>query len=185
MGKIFVTSDTHFGHDKEFIWRERGFSSIDEMNEEIIVRWNKIVDPEDTVYHLGDVMLGDNQNGLKCLSRLNGQIHIVAGNHDTVNRIQLYKEAGYDVVYATQIKYKGYTFYLSHYPTLTANLEKESLKQCVCNLYGHTHQKTNFYNEIPFMYHVGIDSHECYPISLDYIIFSMERKANECLSFLD
>ena len=42
-------------------------------------------------------------------------------------------------------KYNGYTFYLSHYPTITSNLEKsDNLKKHIINLYGHTHQKNNF-----------------------------------------
>ena len=33
VSKIFVTSDLHFGHDREFIWKARGFNSVQEMNE--------------------------------------------------------------------------------------------------------------------------------------------------------
>ena len=69
---------------------------------------------------------------------------------------------------------------MSHYPTFTANLEKESLKQCTINLYGHTHQQSNFYNDIPFMYHVGVDSHNNCPVSIDEAIRDMYRKAEEC-----
>ena len=31
--RIFVTSDTHFCHDNEFLWKARGFESIHDMNE--------------------------------------------------------------------------------------------------------------------------------------------------------
>lgn len=57
-GKIFLTSDLHFLHDREFIWKARGFNSVDEMNEETIRRFNEVVNPEDTVYILGDIALG-------------------------------------------------------------------------------------------------------------------------------
>jgi calcineurin-like phosphoesterase family protein len=67
---------------------------------------------------------------------------------------------------------------------MTANLEKESLKQCLLNLYGHTHQKSNFYQDIPMVYHVGVDSHDCFPVSLDVIIDEIKAKANECLAQL-
>ena len=30
---IYLSSDTHFGHVKDFLWRPRGFSSVEEMNE--------------------------------------------------------------------------------------------------------------------------------------------------------
>ena len=85
-----------------------------------------------------------------------------------------------EVVDAKRLEYNGYHFYLSHYPTFTANLEKESLKKCTINLYGHTHQKSNFYNDIPFMYHVGVDSHNCTPVLLDDIIAECEAKVVEC-----
>jgi calcineurin-like phosphoesterase family protein len=63
---------------------------------------------------------------------------------------------------------------------MTANLEKESLKQCTINLFGHTHQTKNFYNDIPFMYHVGMDSHNCTPVLLDDAIEEMKNKVQEC-----
>lgn len=185
---MWVTSDTHFGHDREFLYKPRGFTSIEEHDEEIIRRWNEKVKTNDIVYHLGDVMLGDTEHGIKCLKRLNGHIRVIAGNHDTDNRIDLYDNFPLTKIeyisFAQRIKFKGYHFFLCHYPTMTANLEKESLKQCTINLYGHTHQKTNFYQDIPFMYHVGLDSHNCYPVLLDDIIKECKEKVRECKEFL-
>lgn len=40
---IYLTSDLHFGHDREFIWKVRGFSSIDEMNEVYVDKWNSLI----------------------------------------------------------------------------------------------------------------------------------------------
>ena len=68
---------------------------------------------------------------------------------------------------------------------LTGNLEKESLKQMSLNLYGHTHQTTNFYMDMPYMYHVGVDSHNCYPVLIDNIIQEMNDKVKECIDYLD
>ena len=70
MGKIWLTSDLHFGHDREFIWGPRGFKNVHEMNEAIIKNWNTAVAPEDEVYVLGDLMLNDNEHGMECLRRL-------------------------------------------------------------------------------------------------------------------
>lgn len=181
---IWVTSDWHFGHDREFIYKPRGFSSVEEMNEEIIKRHNSIVAPDDDVICLGDLMLGDNAIGLDCLRRLNGNINVVRGNHDTDKRVELYRALGIPVDNALYIKYKGYHFYLSHYPTLTGNLEKESLRQMTLNLYGHTHQSNNFYNDKPYMFHCGVDSHACYPVDLDQIIQAMQDKVTECMQYL-
>lgn len=183
---IWFTSDTHFGHDKEFIWKVRGFESCEEMNETLVANWNERVKADDDVFHLGDIMLGSPDN-LQYLGRLNGRIHIIYGNHDTNNRIALYNTVPSVIrgEWAERQKWYGYHFYLSHFPTITSNLEKESLKQCTINLYGHTHQKTNFYLEYPFMYHVGVDSHNCAPVSIDEIIDDICQKERECKKYLD
>lgn len=186
MDKIFVTSDLHFGHDREFIWKVRGFSSVEEMNETYVERWNSVVGPEDHVYALGDLMLGDKAN-IEYLKRLNGKIHIVLGNHDTATREALYKELwSIEEVKEAGIRlnYKKYHFILTHFPMLTGNLEAKSLQQTTLNLFGHTHQTTNFYNDMPFMYHVGVDSHDGYPVLLDDIIEEMYAKVKECVAYL-
>lgn len=178
---IWVSSDYHFCHDREFIWKARGFNSVDEMNEAIIANHNSLVKDDDEVYLLGDVMLGGAESrGIDFVKRLKGRITIIAGNHDTPARRQKYAELGIPVYDALAFTYRKYHFYLSHYPTLTANLEKESLKQCTLNLFGHTHQKDKFFNDMPFMYHCGVDSHNCCPISLDSIIEDMKAKVDEC-----
>ena len=186
MGKIFVTSDLHFGHDREFVWGARGFKSIEEHDAEIIKRWNEVVTAEDDVYILGDLMLGDNAHGIYCLSQLNGKLHILTGNHCTSARQKLYHTLENMVEFcgcATTIKYKKKQLYLSHYPTITSNMEANP-HQAVFNLYGHTHQTTNFYNGQPFMYHVGVDSHNCYPVLLDDIITEIKNEINACITAL-
>lgn len=176
---IYVTSDLHFCHNRPFLYEPRSFSSIKEHNEAIIQRWNSVVNPEDEVYILGDLMLNDNETGIACLKRLNGTKHFLHGNHDTDTRIALYTEAGLiDEGYIKLLKYNHYRFYLSHYPTVTANGEK-GLREMTLNLFGHTHQTSNFYEDKICMYHVGMDSHNCYPVSLDTVIEDMKNKYRE------
>lgn len=186
MSNIYVTSDLHFCHNRGFLYEPRGFTNVYDMNEAIVERWNNIVQPDDIVYVLGDIMLNDNDTGLKLLKSLKGEIHIVLGNHDTATREALYKDCWNvaEVALAARLKYKGYHFFMTHYPCFTGNLEKESLKQCTCNLYGHTHQQTNFYQDIPFMFHVGVDSHNCTPVHIDQIIEDMNKKVKECVEML-
>ena len=186
---LYFTSDLHFNHDREFIYKPRGFSSIDDMNNKIIENWNNLITEEDDVYVLGDLCLGgpDSIEGNKYLiQQLKGKLHIVRGNHDTDNRIQMYCECFnvVEVTDATYLKYEGYHFFLTHYPCITSNLEKESLKQCTINLYGHTHQQTNFYQGIPFIYHVGVDSHNCTPVLINTIIKDMYEEVRRCKELL-
>lgn len=188
MPRIFITSDLHLGHDRKFIWGPRGFNSVEEHDQAIIENWNSVVGWDDEVWVLGDLVLGNSEAGCRKLNQLAGNIRIIYGNHDTNTRIQMYTNIrptilGMGLAYI--YKYNGYTFYMSHYPTITSNLEKgENLKRHVINLFGHTHQTTNFYNDIPFMYHVGVDSHNCTPILLDDIIEDIKKETDKCISYL-
>lgn len=156
------------------------------MNEEQVRKWNSIVMPNNDVYILGDLMLGDPSN-IEYLEKLKGKIHIVLGNHDTSNRERMYRNL-FNVVEVAEVgirlKYNKYNFVLTHYPMLTGNTEVESLRQTSLNLFGHTHQTTDFYNDMPFMFHCGVDSHNGYPVLLDAVIESMNNKVKECLDFL-
>ena len=175
---IYMTSDLHFCHNKDFLYGRRGFDNIWDMNNTIVKNWNEIVQPEDDVYILGDVMLQDNENGIALLKQLKGNIHIILGNHDTPKRIPLYEDC-YNVIevtYATPLIYKGYNFFLTHYPTYTANIDKESIHKAVINLHGHTHQKDPFFQGNWFMYNVSVDAHDCKPISIDQIIREVTDK---------
>lgn len=188
---IYFSSDYHFNHDREFVYQARGFPNVEEMNEAIIQRHNEIVKPEDIICVLGDLCLGGGseemlQKNKELIERLNGILYVVRGNHDTDNRCKLYQSCKNikEITAATYLNYNGYHFYLSHYPTLTGNLEKESLRQMTLNIYGHTHQKTNFYEDRPYMFHCGVDSHNCYPVSIDTVIAEMKAKVKECLNEL-
>lgn len=186
MGKIFLTSDLHLGHDREFVWKVRGYNSVEEMNVKQIEKWNSVVGNDDDVYVLGDLCLGGHEN-VELLKTLNGKIHIVLGNHDTTARQNLYMslENVVEIEWAIMLNYKKYHFFMTHFPSMTGNLEKETLRQMTLNLYGHTHQKTKFFEDRPYMYHVGVDAHNGYPILLDDIIQEMRAKVKECIDFLD
>lgn len=187
MGNIFFTADWHFNHDREFIYKPRGFNSIYEMNEALIERHNSVVNPEDDVYVLGDLMLGNNEEAIKMVKQLKGNLHIVRGNHDTNSRMAIYNDCWnvVDINEGQYFKFGKYNFYLNHYPTFTSNLEKSPhMSEHIVNLFGHTHQKTNFYNEIPFMYHVGVDSHLCYPVKIEKIIEDIKNEIADCLDYL-
>ena len=178
---------TLVSHDREFIWKPRGFNSVQEMNNSLVEKWNNTVSDDDDVYILGDIMLGSISN-IEYLVRLKGRIHIILGNHDTDFRKDAYNMLSNVVEIADvgiKLKYQKYHFILTHYPMLTGNLENEDLTKMICNLYGHTHQTNNFYEDRPYMYHVGVDSHNCIPILLDDIIIEMNNKVKECIDYLD
>lgn len=178
---IYITSDLHLCHNRDFLYEPRGFNNIYEHNEAIVRNWNSIVNPEDDVYILGDLMLNDNEIGRKLLAQLKGNIHIIFGNHDTDTRKEIY-ESLWNVVeicgWSIPLNYNGYHFQLSHYPTLTSNHdENKPLKSRTINLCGHTHTKDRFHHwEYGVIYHCELDAHNCYPVSLDQIIEDIKEK---------
>jgi len=184
---IYVTSDLHIGHDRGFIYAPRGFNTITEHDKALAENWNKTVSDKDTIYVLGDLMLGDNEYGIGIIKQLKGKIRVILGNHDTSSREKLYRSIPdkiESVEYATIIKFNNYRFYLSHYPTMTASFEKESLSNCLIDLFGHTHNKDKFYNDIPWMYNVAVDANNHTPVSLEEVISNCEAKVEECKYFL-
>lgn len=177
---IYFSSDLHFNHNKEFIYKPRGFTNVYDMNNTIIQNFNNIITYQDDLYLLGDTMLGDLDSGLKLFHQLPGRIHLIWGNHCTDNRKQALAQC-YNVVeiigFATIIKYNKYHFYLSHFPTLTTNydLDKPLTQRILC-LAGHTHAKELF--EPCGSYNVAVDAHNCFPVSIEQVISDFERRYN-------
>lgn len=79
---IYFTSDTHFGHKNIIEYCNRPFEDVDEMNAEMVRRWNRVVGPNDTVYHLGDFALGPKDKWREHRLALWGRIIFICGNHD-------------------------------------------------------------------------------------------------------
>lgn len=81
MPNTFFTSDFHFWHANIIKYCNRPFKSVEEMNEELIRRYNSVVSPDDTVYVLGDFAMAFRP--VETITpRLNGKKYLVPGNHD-------------------------------------------------------------------------------------------------------
>lgn len=180
---VFFTSDTHFSHNKPFIYEPRGFSSAEEMNEKIIENWNSVVKQEDEVYLLGDVVLSNMEAGIAALKRLNGKIHIICGNHDTTTKIKAYAQCPnvVEICDGKFLKLGKQNFYLSHYPCVTANHDDAApLNRKIISLCGHIHSKDKWCDfDKGLVYHVELDAHNCFPISIDAIMADIQQKLEE------
>lgn len=182
MNKVWVCSDLHFCHDKPFIYEPRGFSSVQEMNEQIIKNFNEVMDWDDDLYILGDCFLNNNEEGMSYMGRLPGKKHIIWGNHCTVARQELMWLENFDCLgYANVLKYRNYHFYLSHYPTLTANHDdNKPLKRKIINLCGHSHVQDKFKDmDKGLIFHVELDTNNCYPWLIDDIIEDIKKYIKE------
>jgi calcineurin-like phosphoesterase family protein len=135
MPATFLVSDTHFGHagvckfthpDDDTV-KLRPWDDPDEMDEEMIRRWNDRVGPGDKVYHLGDVVI--NRKALPTLARLNGDKVLIRGNHD------IFRDDEYRVYFRELRAYHVLNgMILSQIPVHEASLGRFGV-----NIHGHLH----------------------------------------------
>lgn len=170
--RIFLSSDYHFGHQREFIFKSRGYESMEQHDEAVITNHNSVVAPDDEVWVLGDTMLGtDKDYTLNCIGRLNGRIHMIRGNHDTDQKVAKYLSLPNVIEadkWADMIKKGKFSFYLSHFPCMTGDVVLS--RNGLWNLSGHTHNTDKFENGQYKVYNVALDAHNCFPVLLDDII---------------
>lgn len=176
----WFTSDFHFCHDREFVWQARGYGSIDEMNADLIAKFNSKVKPTDNVYILGDLILNNNKVGLECIKQLNGKLHIICGNHDTNVRRLAYTKCKnvIEVVDAKYLKIKKQMFFLSHFPTLCGNNDEgKPLESKIINICGHAHT-TDWAVDMDkgVIFHAEVDAHNGYPVTADEIIAKIKER---------
>ena len=73
--KTFFTSDLHFGHTNVIKFDNRPFQTVEEMDYELVKRWNAKVGKGDLVYVLGDfIWKSSSSEAPKLIKSLNGQI---------------------------------------------------------------------------------------------------------------
>lgn len=77
------SSDAHFSHANIINFCDRPYSDVNQMNTDLVNRINARVQPEDELWLLGDIAMGDISSSLPGnLGRIICPIHLVAGNHD-------------------------------------------------------------------------------------------------------
>lgn len=132
MNRVFVTSDTHFGHKRiiEFEAAARPFATIEEHDRALVERWNAVVAPKDTVWHLGDVFFG--KNGHWVMQALKGIKKLVLGNHDHYP-LAIYQQYFQQIYGAVSYRH----CILTHVPVHPAQLERRYQR----NIHGHMHSK--------------------------------------------
>ena len=117
---VFFTSDLHLGHRNIIRLCNRPFSSIDEMDECLIEKWNKKVTNADTVYILGDLMFRNEKPPEEYLRQLRGKKHLIIGNHDRewIKKCDLsvWFESTNNLLYTTDGKHQ---LTLCHYPMMS------------------------------------------------------------------
>jgi len=192
----FFTSDTHFGHARIIDLCGRPFRDVDHMNDEIVRRWNKVVAPGDTVFHLGDVALGKIADSLPQVGRLNGYKVLVEGNHDRPfmekrkpekrkQWLMTYQQY-FDEIHAQfpRMPFSTGWVNLSHYPyDGDSHGEDRYADERLVDgglplIHGHTHSSgapVSYSAKGTLQIHVGMDAHNFYPVHEDYIRVVLAR----------
>lgn len=79
----YYISDLHLGHKNIINFDHRPYDTTEEMEFDLISRWNKQVSNADHVYVLGDFLWkAGSDEWIRILNKLNGNIHLIQGNHD-------------------------------------------------------------------------------------------------------
>jgi calcineurin-like phosphoesterase family protein len=156
----------------------RPWTCIEDMDNHLISNWNKVVGPNDLVFHLGDVLFHHNKiSSSPLLDALNGKIVLIRGNHDKYidslsSRFESIKDYFEIRVVLGHSNYRDIA--LMHYPLFTWNKQHYGSYM----LHGHCHGKNNVNNENCLRYDVGVDTNAYTPVSLSSILDLMSEKSS-------
>ena len=188
-GKVYITSDLHFGH-KNIVrgttnWRTqdgevpvdstRDFQTIEQMNERLIDGINHFVGQDDTLIMLGDVSFGGFDNIGIFLERLVcHNIHLILGNHDhhIENNRDHVQGRFLSVQHYLEVSINGKNFVLCHYPLQSWH----GMGKGVIHLHGHVHLPENKKFGQGKKMDVGVDGNGMDPYSIDEIIKIMDKR---------
>jgi len=188
-GKVWITSDTHFGH-KNIVrgvtnWRTqdgeipvdstRDFNTIEEMNQRLVDGINNSVGQDDTLIMLGDVSFGGFDNIGLFLDRLICKnIHLILGNHDThiENNRGGIQDKFLSVQHYLEVNIEGKNFVLCHYPLQSWH----GLNKGVIHLHGHSHLGVNKKFGKGKKMDVGVDGNGMDPYCIYEIIKIMDKR---------
>lgn len=162
---IWFTSDTHYGHRNIIEFCDRPFTDLEDMHEKMIANYNKLVQPGDDVYILGDFAFYDSVNIFR---RLNGNKHLILGNHDKPNMVRGVPWCWVKDVYMLKVS-PQIQIWLSHY----AHRRWPKSHHGAYHLYGHSHNSIEDYGRST---DVGVDAWDYKPVSLKTLIAELQAQ---------
>lgn len=167
---VFFTSDTHFGHDALVHKGLRiipGVETIDQHDALLAARWNSLVGKNDTVYHLGDFAW---REPAKYRGMLNGQIHLVLGNHDRIRAAD--KGLFESISDIKRVRVGERRIYMCHYAMRVWNTSHYG----AWHLYGHSHGSLPDDPNSRSL-DVGVDCWNYYPVTVAQLEEKMAAKS--------
>ena len=171
---IFFTSDLHFGHRNILNFCKRPWKTTEEMDEALISNWNSVVPECGIVFNLGDFAFMSNSKWKEIIGRLNGEHHLILGNHD-ITRYPGHQvmELFAGVYQQLHLKIENKHVILNHYPFLCYGGTYRAPENAVIQLYGHVHSGPDANGKdierlkylFPYQYDVGVDNNNYTPVS--------------------
>lgn len=159
----WFTADEHYGHLSIIKYCNRPFASIDEMDHELIKRFNERVSKEDVTIHAGDFCWCNSYKDAhqKYVSKLNGTHIFLVGSHDhwLPSSARMLIRRRIDGQLVTVCHYAMKTWPSSHYNSW--------------HLYGHSHGKLEGQGK---SFDIGVDGHDYRPWSWEEIVEEMQYR---------
>lgn len=176
---VWLTSDTHFGHQGVIGMCGRPFRRSAEMDEGLVQIWNSLVGKRDTVWHLGDFALGPRGSARRVFDQLNGIKHLVRGNHDGDDVLGCPWASVSDVA---EQSVDGVRLVLCHYPMLAwpdsqyngrrhVSGQPTTVTSVMCH--GHVHgtpRDSRLPVQDPCRVDVGVDMHSMAPVAAEAVV---------------
>lgn len=180
---IFVTADQHLFHKNIIHMKGRPFSSVDDMTDNLVANWNRVVTDADTVYVLGDFIgkeAVDKKQIVEIGNSLNGHKILLKGNHDKNYPMASIFEEVYNPGHIVRFEYAGTEFELNHW---LANMTVVGDFPERLYLHAHQHNKIgynalNYYFKRPY-FDVGVDANSYSPVPLESIIAGFKNPPSE------
>lgn len=190
---MFFIGDMHFGHENAIRFDNRPFDSVDEMDAELIKRWNNKVSNGDLVYVLGDMIWKTkNSTAAEIINSLNGQKILIKGNHDRFLHDSKAKKAfaaikDYDDICVELNNGTKHRCILSHFFIPFYNAHRYN----AIHLHAHSHTSEEHNIELKFaewlnkngykneIYNVGCMHWNYEPVTLDEILARSDKNELE------
>ena len=165
---MWWTSDHHFGHANIIRYCARPFTSVDEMDESMVQRWNTLVQPDDVVIVVGDFSFRDEARTTEIVSRLHGEKVLIRGNHDKRKTDTYWRRVGFrDVAPSMHVELEQIgRVWVKHEPEPYGSTWPVQLN-------GHVHEKwkTKAYQSTGQVYiNVGVDQWGFAPVSTQELV---------------
>ncbi len=161
----------HDAEERNPLHMQLGCPDVHAMDEALIANWNSVVTPEDEVFELGDTFFHKDPAIIhSILSRLNGKIYHINGNHDKwlVKNPELGKRFEWVKDYF-ELKHNKTHFVMFHFPIAAWHKAHHGS----IHIHGHEHGNHDEKNIGLRRIDIGTDPQKYFPVSLDNVIDRM------------